>query len=105
MAYPFGTYNDKVISVLEKAGIEYSRTVNSTHNFNIPENFLVWNPTCHHDDGKLMELADSFFNEGSKLRSSLKLFYLWGHTYEFDNNNNWDMIEELFEKISNYDSV
>jgi peptidoglycan/xylan/chitin deacetylase (PgdA/CDA1 family) len=102
MAYPFGTYNDRVVEVLKNAGIEYSRTVKSTHHFSLPENFLVWNPTCHHDDKELMALADQFL---ALTRASASIFYVWGHTYEFDNNNNWDTIEKLFEKISGKDNI
>ena len=38
MAYPFGTYNDSVIDILEKCHIAYSRTVKATYTFNFPEN-------------------------------------------------------------------
>ena len=30
-----------------------------------------------------------------------KLFYLWGHSYEFDEKNNWDRMEEICRKLSN----
>ena len=48
MAYPYGTYNNAVIDALRKCGICYARTIKSTENFNFPENWLEWNPTCHH---------------------------------------------------------
>ena len=31
--------------------------------------------------------------------------YVWGHTYEFDNDNNWELIEELFEKATKEDDI
>ena len=27
-----------------------------------------------------------------------RLFYLWGHSYEFDNDNNWSVIEEFAQR-------
>ena len=29
------------------------------------------------------------------------MFYLWGHSYEFDNNDNWNVIEEFAEYVGN----
>lgn len=98
-AYPYGTYNKEVEEVLKVCGIEYARTVVSTNDFVIPGNFLEWHPTCHHDSSRLMELAGDFCqNEGN----SVRLFYLWGHSYEFAQNDNWQMIEEFFKYVSGY---
>ena len=37
-------------------------------------------------------------------RSSL-LFYLWGHSYEFDDNNNWHVIEKFAKQIGNREDI
>ena len=34
-----------------------------------------------------------------------RLFYLWGHSYEFDNDNNWDRIETILQTISSKDDI
>ena len=60
MAYPFGTYNDNVVDICGKAGIKYSRTVHSTHNFEVTYDWLRLPATCHHADDKLFELAEKF---------------------------------------------
>lgn len=98
-AYPYGTYNDAVENILNVCGIEYARTVISTENFEVPGNFLEWHPTCHHESPVLMELAKRFCtgNEGSA-----KLFYLWGHSYEFSQKDNWQLIEDFFRFVSGY---
>ena len=102
-AYPFGLYNDRVVELLSLAGYQGARTVHSTHGFDIPEDFLRWDPTCHHDDERLMELARQFV-EGVSFGPML--FYVWGHAYEFDGKDNWQRIEELAEFMSRYaDSV
>jgi len=98
MAYAFGTYNDSVINVLQNCGVKYSRTINSTNNFDLPTNFLTWHPTCHHNSPKLLELLKEFFkSEKSHIHclNHPKLFYLWGHSYEFKDNNNWHVIKEF----------
>lgn len=103
-AYPFGTYNDEVVDILKTAGIVYARTVNSTHKFEIPTDWLRLNPTCHHDDPELFNLADKFIDAKDNWGHSM-LFYLWGHAYEFEANNNWNRIEEFCEKISNKQDI
>lgn len=98
-AYPFGLYNDQVIQMLSLVGYQGARTVTSTHEFEIPENFMLWNPTCHHNDQRLMELAQRFI-EGTSFAPML--FYVWGHAYEFDGQDNWEVIERLAEYMSGH---
>lgn len=100
MAYPFGAYDDMVVRILRECGICYSRTTNSTHNFNFPSCWQMLNPTCHHNDEKLTELVDRFVNEQPRYEQCW-MFYLWGHSYEFDNNNNWNVIENFAKSIGN----
>lgn len=103
MAYPYGTYNDQVVECLKNAGIVYCRTVKATGGFGIPTDWLRLETTCHHKDKRLMELAGKFV-EGNVARTPW-LFYLWGHSYEFDNDNNWNVIEEFAEYIGNRDDI
>lgn len=104
MAYPFGTYSDMVVEVLKNSGICYSRTVKSTENFAFPENWLTLHPTCHHNNPKLMELAEKFVDAKPDFKHSY-MFYLWGHSYEFDNNDNWEVIEKFAEYIGGKDDI
>lgn len=103
MAYPYGTYNDEIVSAAKSCGIVYSRTTKSTHSFNLPENWLTLHPTCHHNDGKLMELAKQFVE--LKSWRGPQMFYLWGHSYEFNDNNNWNIIEEFTDFMADRDDI
>ncbi len=100
-AYPYGWYSPKLMNVLADAGISYARTVVSTYNFNMPENWLELNPTCHHADPALSELTNNFLE--NEVMENSYLFYVWGHTFEFDREDNWDVIENLFEQIAGRD--
>ncbi|MBE6595503.1 MAG: polysaccharide deacetylase [Ruminococcaceae bacterium] len=91
MSYPFGKYDDGVIAAVRELGICYSRTVQGTGNFQLPEHFLAWHPTCHHNDSRLMELLDKF----RKQNRHMPLFYVWGHSYEFSRDGSWQMIEDF----------
>ncbi len=105
MAYPYGTYNDAVVDALDKCGICYSRTTKSTENFNFPDNWLTLHPTCHHDNPKLMELARQFSEEQPRNATACWMFYLWGHSYEFANNDNWNVIEEFAQYIGGREDI
>lgn len=103
MSYPYGTYSEGVLKALESCGIVYSRTTQATHNFGFPRDFLTWHPTCHHSD-RLMEHAAQFLeDQACPWRSDL--FYVWGHSYEFDRNDNWELIEEFCAKVSGQKEV
>jgi len=96
MSYPFGTYNDSVIEQLQAIGIEYARTTASHGGFHMPENKLQWHPTCHHK--KMLEAADQFLNLNQR-HSRMSLLYVWGHSYEFENDQNWELINQFGEKL------
>lgn len=98
MAYPFGTFDDAAVEVLRSCGILYARTVIATHNFDIPEDWLRLSATCHHSDPQLMALADKFLQMQPDAES--QLFYLWGHSYEFEADNNWHVIREFCSKMA-----
>lgn len=104
MAYPFGAYSDCVIDTLEKCGICYSRTTKSTERFDFPKRWLALDPTCHHNNPKLMELARKFVEENVGINDN-QMFYLWGHSYEFDVDNNWNVIEEFCEYLGGRDDI
>jgi hypothetical protein len=103
MAYPFGTYNDAVVEVLRSAGISYSRTVQSTEKFDMPTDWLRLPATCHHTSSKLMELAQKFVDRPQNLAP--KMFYLWGHSYEFERDDNWDVIENFCALVGGREDI
>ncbi len=107
MAYAYGVYTEEVVSVLKELGVAYSRTINNTHTFDIPTDWLKLNPTCHHNDPKLNDLADWFIqlNPNTYYNKQPLLFYLWGHTYEFDDNNNWNIIEDFCAKMGGNEDI
>lgn len=103
MAYPYGTYNDAVVEIVKSAGIYYSRGVSSSLGFEMPTDWLRLKPTCHHKYSGLFELADKFV--GMTVTRKPQLFYVWGHGYEFANDNNWEIIENFADKVSGKDDI
>jgi Predicted xylanase/chitin deacetylase len=102
MAYPYGTYDDRVLSVLKDSEIQYARTTVCTESFDVQDNLLEFKPTCHHNNERLMDLAEEFI---SLRPSEPKIFYVWGHSYEFDQYNNWEIIERFCAAVSGRDDI
>ena len=106
MAYPFGLSDDSIIDTVRACGINYSRTTSSTLDFSLPKDFLRWNPTCYHAHEKTDELIEEFFEKEDTdhpWRVRPKVFYMYGHSYEFENN--FDRLEDLCKKLAGKESV
>ena len=114
MAYPDSgikriesvTSYEKICSCLETAGIVYARTLGGDNNtFALPGDWYAWMPTAHHNNSKLFQYVDEFVNlDIEKLYTSSRyprLFYLWGHSSEFDRDDNWDLMERFCSEIGN----
>lgn len=102
MSYPSGAFSPEAEDALAACGIVYSRTVVSTHNFSFPKNFLEWHPTCHHRDA--MPLCERFM---ANLDSQWwgPLFYIWGHSYEFADEDAWQYMEKLVSTLAGSDKI
>ena len=84
MSYPYGVYNDTVVEKLKELDLRYGRGVASSR-------------TCHHDDAQLFSLAEQFL---AMEPETPQIFYIWGHSYEFEGNRNWDRMKRLCEMLS-----
>ncbi|MBR4014461.1 MAG: polysaccharide deacetylase family protein [Clostridia bacterium] len=105
MAYAFGdaSYGEDVANALKACGIVYSRMTSSTGKFRLPTDWYRWYPTCMHRETCLMELAKKFVENTTNKEPML--FYLWGHSFEFDEDDNWNVIENFCELIGNRDDI
>ncbi len=104
MAYPCGgvNNNDHVAQVIkENTPIKFARTITSSHSFEPQTNLLRFNPTVYHhaEWDKLFELGQQFINLPDTDKK--QIFYIWGHSYEFDIHNTWERMEEFCRLISN----
>lgn len=102
MAYPFGGYQDTVLEILRENHFQYARTTRSSYSFEEQTNLLTYAPTCHHNDKRLMELAHRLV-ESEPNRP--QVFCVWGHSYEFDVDDTWEMMEEFCRYISNREDI
>ena len=105
-----GSY-EEIKQYLTELDIAYARTAGGDNNsFTIPEDFHAWMPSAYHNNPKIMEYIDEFLNIDisprvyGPIRTS-RLLYIWGHSYEFDDANNWDHMEEICKKVANNDEI
>ena len=101
MSLPFGDYDPGVVEVLRACGIEYFRTVRSTGLFALPKNLPEWDPTIHIKKPE-PELIERFMDNPFE---QIRLLYVWGHSYEFNDNDTWDMIEGFCRDVSSREGI
>lgn len=106
MAYPCGGVNndDRTAAIIrEHTGVKYARSFESSLSFEPQQNLYRFQSTVYHlDYDNLYRLADEFV---AMKPDSPKIFYIWGHTYEFDVANDWARFEEFLKYISGRDDI
>jgi peptidoglycan/xylan/chitin deacetylase (PgdA/CDA1 family) len=108
MAYPGGGQNndDRVSNIIKNnTNVRYARTITSTHNFDLQDNLYRFNPSIHIVASweESMQLAQEFV---SLKTDSPKLFYIWGHSFEFDYEPaSWDKLEEFCSLVSGKEDI
>ena len=99
MAYPGGgmNNNDRVARLIKNhTGIKYARTISLGYSFLPQPDLYRYKPTAFHlDFADNYRLAADFFE-----RETEGVFYIWGHSYEFDIHNTWDQFEDFCKAIS-----
>ncbi|MBO4219579.1 MAG: polysaccharide deacetylase family protein [Clostridia bacterium] len=99
MAYPYGAENADVQRALEACGLVYGRATKPTKGFSLPENWLCLCPTCRHAAPELFSLLDEFLARKETDAERPLLFYLWGHSYELDDDDQWDRMEDFLSRM------
>lgn len=102
LSYPNGSYDNRIKELLPGLGIRYSRIVGNSDNFSMPTDFYEWKSTCHHNHN-LLELGQEFVNLTKK--QYLYMMYVWGHSYEFTNHNNWELMESFCQLVGKREDI
>lgn len=104
LSYAYGDHSPEVRAAAHAAGLLYARTVRSTGKFFPPADFLQWDPTCHHaralDDAAL---TDAFLEAPGDTYPML--YYIWGHSYEFERDHTWEQMESLCRRLAGRDDI
>ncbi len=91
-AYPFGTYNNSIVDIIEQQGHKYARTIKNSVPAFPPQNPYEFHPSCHF-------LAKDFWVRYQESKQS-GVFYFWGHSYEMISKMMWIDFENKIKKIN-----
>lgn len=118
MAYPDRTVNKakvpeayaRIRPFLEELDIAYARTTGGDNDsFALPTDFLNWVPTARHKNPDLMRYIDTFLETDVNAQYSAartpRLFYLWGHAFEFERDDNWDLLDRICERLGGREDI
>lgn len=105
MAWPGGDAEctEKTIElILENTDIRYARGIGNTFSYDLPDRFMVWQPTCSVTDQYLLNYTQNFISADA---TEDMLFYVWGHGYELDYADYYDEFERMIKMISQDDDI
>lgn len=108
MAYPGGgpgaNHDLRVEKLIrENTGIRYARVVESNGSFKLQNDLIAFCPTVYHlNTDNMFALSEKFLASNSM---EPQLFYIWGHSYEFDAWNFWERFEGFCRMVSGKDDV
>lgn len=103
MAYPCAAPNcdERVSNIIKNnTPIKYARTVGVTKSFDLYEDLYQYKGTLYHHKN-----WDELFDMGKKFlelqTDTPKVFYIWGHAYEFDiYPERWEIFDEFCKMMS-----
>jgi peptidoglycan/xylan/chitin deacetylase (PgdA/CDA1 family) len=101
-AYPNGQHTPTLHALLPELGVAYARTTISTNDLLLPTNLITWDPTCHHRE-RLVERTTEFLARAKS--QYLDLLYVWGHSIDFDREDNWHIIDEFAEMVGGRNDI
>lgn len=101
-AYPYGCYHDMAVKVLADCGFRYARTVEPSAGFGMQRDLLRFKPCYHHNDAGIFEGIEKFLMMEVKEPA---LFYVWGHSYELDADQNWDHMEKILKRLAGHNDI
>lgn len=104
MATPYGEKNDDTLVAMKAAGMAYCRNAGVSGGLSVPADFLDWTPSCHHTGAPAV--IEKFRNEWIHQPWQYGgLLFIWGHSFEFDRADNWELAEQICSSLAGIDDV
>lgn len=121
-AYPYGRYNKKIAKIVEHSRFNAARTC-EPGDFSLPKNPYQWHVTLFASNGSPL-MALKIWGKFHLLKTSALLdwenratslfdlalqkggiYHIYGHSIEFESNNEWDKLERVLKHISSKEGV
>lgn len=104
MATPYGGKNSDTVAAMNALGIAYCRNAGVSGGLSVPADFLDWTPSCHHTGAPAV--IEKFRNEWIHQPWQYGgVLYIWGHSFEFDRSDNWELAEQICSSLAGIDDV
>lgn len=106
MAYPGGGVNndERVAGVIrEHTAMQYARTITSCYHFEKQTDLYRFQPSVYHlEFDRMEELGEEFLKIEPE---TPRIYYIWGHSYEFDYHDTWGRFEKFCKMMSGRDDI
>lgn len=110
-AYPYGypgTSGKQFVDYLSEIGTCYARQSGYTGKFDVPSDFMNWTCTSYFagvSEDNLSAKSNEFWNLADD--GELKLFSLWGHSWEFDaktgvREDTWSKLDKIIADMDSH---
>lgn len=104
MATPYGGKNSDTVAAMNALGIAYCRNAGVSGGLSVPADFLDWTPSCHHTGAPAVieKFRSEWIHQPWQYGG---LLFIWGHSFEFDRANNWELAEQICSSLAGIDDV
>lgn len=104
MATPYGGKNSDTVAAMNALGIAYCRNAGVSGGLSVPADFLDWTPSCHHTGAPAVieKFRSEWIHQPWQYGGVL---YIWGHSFEFDRADNWELAEQICSSLAGIDDV
>lgn len=95
-----GVNNNEAVAriIKERTNVKYCRTIANSGSFEPQEDLYRFNPSVFHlRMDEMFALGEQFVNLKPE---KPQIFYVWGHSYEFDAEDTWGRFEEFCQMMS-----
>lgn len=106
-AYPCGgaNFDDRVAKLIQaRTGIKYARNIISSFSFDEQTDLYRFKPTVHQfaNSDEMFALGERFLELKP---DKSQVYYVWGHSYEFDSHDGWAKFEGFLEMMSGREDI
>lgn len=104
MATPYGGKNSDTVAAMNALGIAYCRNAGVSGGLSVPADFLDWTPSCHHTGAPAVieKFRSEWIHQPWQYGG---LLFIWGHSFEFDRANNWELAEQICSSLAGIDDI
>lgn len=113
LGFENGACYEDVKRYLKDLDIVYARSLERGYNdFSMPNDWYAWQPTVHHYCDNIFKYINEFVNIDMSPKGHVesgvtpKLFFVWGHSSEFgDDEKGWAHMEEICKQLSGKEDI